>query len=178
MKTVKLNKFTMALAALLVSGAACADTSGSGTLGVSAQITPQCAVAQDVAIDFSTLSMLDSVNAAPSSADSVHAGSMKAICTNGTPSPQFSYDSANGSGSAFRLVGADASTFIPYSLFQGTDENGTAVVYGTPMTYAGFAADGTTQVLPMAARIAFADKAGKANQSYTDTINITTSFTP
>jgi spore coat protein U-like protein len=178
MKHVKLNKFTMTVAALLVSGAACADTSGTGTLGVSAVIAPECAVAQDVAIDFSTLSMLDSANAAPSAADSVHSGSMKAICTNGTPSPQFSYDSTNGSGATFRLVGLDATTFIPYSLFQGTDETGTAVVYNTPMSYAGFVANGATQVLPMAAKIAFADKQGKANQTYSDTINITTSFVP
>jgi spore coat protein U-like protein len=176
MNDVKFTKLAAVLGALVVAGSACAADSGTGTVGVSASIAPECAVAQNTAINFATLSMLDSVNAAPSNADSVQAGAVNAICTTGTPLPTFRYTSANGLANAFRMVGIDTTTFIPYTLHQDGTASLGAVTYDTAAAHPDFVADGTTNVLPVSARVLAADKAGKAMQTYSDTITITTSF--
>ena len=173
MKNVKFSKAALALTVLVISGAACADDSGTGQLNVSATIAPECTVAQNVAINFSTLHLLD--GAGQSTADEVAAGSVNAICTNGTPSPMFRYSSAN---SAFKLVGqSDNTKEIAYSLYQTNDATGTAVTYDQAVAHPDFVANGSVNTLNLSARIAYADKAGKSIQTYNDTITVTTSFT-
>lgn len=163
----------MAVAVVIVSGAAQATDSGSSNLSVSASISPECNVQQNTAINFNNLSMLNGV--AQSSTTDVAAGSIDAICTNGTPSPQFRYTSANG---AFQLKGGtDATQLIDYSLFQSSDATGTAVTYGTDMAHPTFTADGSVHTLALSASIAPSAKSGKSMQSYSDTILVTTSFT-
>jgi spore coat protein U-like protein len=173
MKNVKFSKVALALTVVLISGAACADDSGSGQLSVSATIAPECTVAQNVAINFSTLHLLD--GAALSTADDVATGSINAICTNGTSSPMFRYSSAN---TAFKLVGqSDNTKEIIYALYQNTDATGTAVTYDQAVAHPDFSPNGAVNTLNLSARILAADKAGKAIQAYSDTITVTTSFT-
>jgi hypothetical protein len=173
MKNVKFNKVAMAVAVVAMSGAAHATDSGSGQLNVSATIAPECTVAQNVAINFSNLNMLN--GAAQSSSDDVATGSVNAICTSGTPSPQFRYTSAN---TAFQLKGGtDATQLIAYSLYQNDTATGTAVTYNTDVAHPDFTADGTVKVLNLSARILPTDKNGKTVQAYSDTITVTTSFT-
>jgi spore coat protein U-like protein len=171
MKQVKFNRLAVALAAVMVSSAAWAD----GTVGVSAAVAPECAVTQDADIAFGNLQMLNGV--AASTTDSVGAGGMKAICTNGTTSPKFTFTSANSSGTDFRLIGGtDATVFIKYSLHSGTDASAAALPYNSATAYPGFNADGTLQTLPLSGKILAADKQGKKVQAYSDTITVTTSF--
>jgi spore coat protein U-like protein len=173
MKNVKFIKAAMALAVVVISGAAQATDSGSGQLNVSASIAPECTVAQNVAINFSNLRMLN--GAAQSSTDDIANGSVNAICTNGTPSPQFRYTSANN---AFQLKGgSDASQLISYSLYQNDTATGSPVSYNTDVAHPDFVADGTVKMLNLSARIIPADKNGKPVQAYSDTITVTTSFT-
>lgn len=172
MKNVKYGKLAIVLA-VMASGAASATDSGSGTLGVSAAITPECNVVQNTAIDFHNLSMLTGV--APTSTDSTGVGSIDAICTNGTGAPTFRYTSANG---AFQLKGGTTPTeVIAYALYQTADASGTAVTYGTDVTHPDFTADGTAKTLSLSARIVPGDKNGKSVQAYSDTITVTTAFT-
>lgn len=169
MKQVKCVKFAVAVAIVAISGAASATDSGTGTLGVSASIIPECHVAQNTAIDFGGLHALSGL-------DENATGSIDAICTNGTTQPTFSYSSANG---AFQLKGGTTATdVIAYSLYQDINSTGTAVTYNSPAAYPGFTADGTTKTLNLTAHIIAADKTGKSVQAYTDTITVTTAFQP
>lgn len=173
MKNVKFNKMAVAIASVLVAGATYAADSGSGQLNVSANIAAECTVAQNVAVNFSNLHMLN--GAAQSSSDDVASGSVNAICTNGTPSPQFRYTSANN---GFQLKGGtDATQLISYSLYQNDTATGSAVSYNTDVAHPDFVADGTAKLLHLSARIIPADKNGKLVQAYSDTITVTTSFT-
>jgi len=176
MKNTKLNKVAAALAATLAAGAAFAaqTDSGTGTLAVNATISAQCAVGQHTAIDFGTLAMLSGTG--QNTSDSTGAGAIDAICTNGAPTPQFRYSSANTSGTDFRLVGADATTYIGYSLYQSADSTTAPVTYNTDAAHPAFTATGASEVLDMSARILAADRNGKPMQTYSDTITITTSF--
>jgi spore coat protein U-like protein len=157
--------------AVLASGAASA-----GTLDVSATIAPECAVAQTLAINFGNLTMLNGATAQQSAATNVRTGTIDAICTNGTPNPTFKYESANFTGTDFRLVGADATEHIIYSVHQDADGSTGAVSYDTAAAYPGFVADGTTKSLNITAKILPANKNGKLVQAYSDVITITTSF--
>lgn len=144
-------------------------------MDVTAAINPECAVTQNSAIAIGKLDMLS--GGLQSTGENVGTGSFNAICTNGTPNPQFKYTSGNGAGNAFHLAGVDdASQLIAYSLHQDTTGAGTAVAYDTPVSNAGFSADGVSHVLDVAAKILPADKNGKKVQAYTDTITITASF--
>jgi spore coat protein U-like protein len=114
---------------------------------------------------------------AASTTDSVAAGSMKAICTNGSGSPTFTFSSANGSGTDFRLIGStDATVFIKYSLHPDTSGAASAFSHSVAAAYPGFSPDGTLKTLDLAGKILAAEKAGKKIQAYTDTITVTTSF--
>lgn len=176
MKNVKFSKVAFVVAAALTAGAACAaqTDSGTGTLNVTATIAPECAVGENAPIAFGTLSMLSGTG--QNTSDSTGTGAIDAICTNGAPTPQFRYTSANSSGTDFRLVGGDATTFIPYSLYQSGDSTAAPVTYNTDAAHPDFTATGASEVLNMSARILAADRNGKPMQTYSDTITITTSF--
>jgi spore coat protein U-like protein len=163
----------MAAAVVVISGAAQATDSGSSNLAVSASISPECNVQQNTAISFNNLSMLTGV--AQSTTDDIAAGSIDAICTNGTPSPTFRYTSPNG---AFQLKGStDATQLIGYSLYQTADASGSPVTYSTDVAHPDFTPDGSAHTLALSARITPSEKNGKSMQSYTDTIVVTTAFT-
>lgn len=172
MKNVRLSGVALSIVAALASGAASAGT--NSTMAVSAAIAAECAVTQNLPIAFGNLTMLN--GALQSTADSVRTGSFNAICTNGTGNPQFKYTSANGSGGAFRLVGADTTTFITYTVHQDGTAAASAVGYDTAESYSGFTADGTSQTLSVSAKILAASKNGKKVQTYTDTITVTATF--
>jgi len=168
-----INKFAAAFAAALLSVSAFATDSGSGTMGVTASIGEECSVGNTATLDFGALSMLN--NGAPSSAASasVGGGTFDAICTAGTTTPKLKFSSANTSGTDFRLVGADGTTYIVYTL---AESGGTAIAYETPASFTGFSADGSTKNLAITGSIDASEKSGKAKQAYSDTITITSTY--
>jgi hypothetical protein len=177
------NKIKVALAfsALFAYGATqgAQTDSNTGSLSVSATISPECAVAQNVALSIPKLTMLNTTTAAQdTTTDDKAAGSLHAICTNGTQTPQFRFDSANASGGNFRLKGADGTTYIVYTLWEGTTSSGTAIAPATDAAYTGFSADGTQKTLDISMKVAASDRAGAGIQAYSDTITVTTSYGP
>lgn len=175
MTNVRLSGIALSVAAILASGAASAAPSTTTTMGVTAAIAAECAVTPNTSIAFGNLDMLN--GGLQSTLEAVRTGSFNAICTNGTANPKFKYSSANGAGNVFHLAGVnDASELITYTLHQDTSGAGAAVQYDTPVTNAGFSADGALHVLDVAVKILPADKNGKKVQPYGDIITITTSF--
>jgi spore coat protein U-like protein len=172
MKT-KFNKLAAAVTVALLSASAFATDSGSGTMSVTASIVDECSVGNIATLAFGQLSMLS--NGAPSAAASasVSGGTFDAICTAGTTTPKLKFSSANTSGSDFRLVGADGTTYMVYTL---AESGGTAIAYGTPASFTGFSADGSTKSLAIVGSIAASEKSGKAKQAYSDTITITSTY--
>jgi spore coat protein U-like protein len=170
---IKFNKLGAAFAVVLVSASAFATDSGQGQMQVTASIGEECSIGNAATLDFSALSMLS--NGAPSTAASLSAsgGTFDAICTAGTTTPKLKFSSANTSGSDFRLVGADGTTFIVYTL---AESGGTAIAYNTAASFTGFDADGTTKSLAITGSIAAGEKTGKAKQLYSDTITITSTY--
>jgi spore coat protein U-like protein len=174
MKKLNLNKLAIAAAIVATCGVAHATDSNSGTLGVSAAIAPECNVQENTAIAFGNLSLLTGI--AQSSTDDTAVGSVDAICTAGTPTPQFRYTATNGS---FQLTGVtDPLQLINYTLYQNADALTSPVTYNTETAHPDFLADGVAHNLTLAARIAPSEKNGKSVQSYADTITVTTTFTP
>lgn len=177
MQNLNMSKLVLVVAAMMAAGGACAaDTaSGTGTMAVSATVAAECAVGQSTAIAFGGLSMI--VAGLPSTVDDVAAGTMSAICTNGTSSPKLKYTSLNVSAGVFRLKGVtDATAFIPYTLYQDATAAGTAVVNNTPTVHSQFTATGAAQTLDLSAKILAANKSQVKVQAYSDTITVTTSF--
>jgi spore coat protein U-like protein len=172
MKT-SFNRIAAAIAATLVSAGAFATDSGNATMGVTASIADECSVGNTVTLDFGQLSMLSNGSQSSTASASTSGGTFDAICTNGTTTPKLKFESANTSGTDFRLKGADGSTFIAYTL---AESGGTAIAYSTAATFTGFSADGTTKSLAITGSIAAADKAAKAKQAYSDTITITSTY--
>jgi hypothetical protein len=177
------NKIKLALAftSLLAYGAThgAQTDSNTGSLSVSTTISPECAVAENVALSITKLTMLNTTTAAQdTTTDDKAAGSLHAICTNNTPTPQLRFDSANVSGSDFRLKGADGTTYIIYTLWEGTTSSGTQITPATNAAFTGFAADGTQKTLDLSMKVAATDRAGAGIQAYSDTITVTTSYGP
>ncbi|MGZ5201398.1 MAG: spore coat protein U domain-containing protein [Telluria sp.] len=175
------RKLLLGFTALLAYGAAHASQtdSNTGTLSVTTAISPECAVAQKTALNIPQLTMLNTSTAAQdTTTDDKAAGALNAICTNGTQTPQFRFSSANTSGSDFRLVGTDATTFIVYTLWEGATASGTQIAHNTNAAFGTFTADGTQQVLNLSMKVAGADRAGASIQNYSDTITVTTSYGP
>lgn len=172
--TTKFNKLAIAVAAALLSASAFATDSGSADMGVTASIGEECSIGNTVTLDFGTLSMLSNGGTSSAASTSTGGGTFDAICTSGTTTPKLKFTSANaGSTSSFRLVGADTTTFITYTL---AESGGTAIAYDTAAAFTGFSADGSTKNLAITGSIAAADKSGKAMQAYSDTITITSTY--
>lgn len=170
----KMSKLALALGALVAAGGAMAADSGTTTMGVSAAIVNECSLGNVTALAFGNLAMLTSGAQSSTASASSGGGTFDAICTNGAPTPKLRFTSANvGGTSSFRLVGADATTFIAYTV---AESGGTAITYGTDAAFTGFAADGTVDSLTLTGSISAAQKAAKPIQAYTDTITITSSF--
>ncbi len=168
--TSKMTKLMIALGALTVAGAAMAQ---SATMGTAASIASECSVGNVVNLQFGDIQMLTTGAPSTSASESTGGGTFDAICTNGTPAPKFRFTSANTWFNDYRLMGADGTTYIAYTL--ATSSNA-AIAYGTPTTFSGFEANGSTQSLRIKGSIAAADKLGKVVQQYSDTITITASF--
>jgi hypothetical protein len=174
MQNVKFKKFVIAVGAAIVASTACAE---DATVGVSATIRPECAVT-GTTLTFTKLTMLNTATANQSDQDDVQAGTVRAICTNGTANVKFIYTSANPNGNDFQLRGTDGLTMIKYSLHQDTSATAGNQVSsgGLGVAHPAFSANGEAQDLPIAARVQAADKRAKKVQSYSDTITVTTSF--
>jgi spore coat protein U-like protein len=174
MQNLKFKKFVIAAAAAFVATTACAQ---DATVGVSATITAECAVAGSTLV-FPKLTMLDTVTANQSNVADVQTNNIRAICTNGTPTVNFIYTSENTTGTDFQLRGADGTTLIMYSLHQDPSAaGGNEVISGGPgAVHPAFAADGVAKDLPISAKVLPSEKAGKTVQTYSDTITVTTSF--
>lgn len=169
-----IGKIAAASAAGLLLGNAWAADSGTGTMAVTASIADECSVGNAAALAFGQLTML-SGGSTSGDASTSSGGTFDVICTNGTSTPKLRFTSANvGLGTDFRLVGADGTTFITYTL---KESNGsTAIVYNSDAAFNGLTADGASKSLRIIGSIAAAEKSGKPKQAYTDTITITTSF--
>jgi spore coat protein U-like protein len=172
----KLNKLALALGALAIAGGAMASDSGATTMGASASITAECSVGNVTPLAFGALAMLSNGSASTSASASTGGGTFDAICTSGATTPKLRFTSANTDTVAnFRLRGADTTTLIAYTLA----ESGSAVIAaGADAAFTGFTADGTVKSLTIKGSIASGEKTGKAAQIYSDTITITSSFTP
>jgi spore coat protein U-like protein len=174
MKNTKISKLALAIGVVVMAGSAMATDSGTGSMDISATISPECSVGTLQELAFGTLSML--ANGAVTTADSPGTATFDAICTNGAPSPKFKFVSINTSdGTDFRLQGTDTTTYITYSL---KDSANTPITPNTEAAFGTFAADGITQNLTLNGTIAAADKSAKKVQAYSDIITITTSYTP
>jgi len=177
----KMTKLALALGAMVfASGAIFAETvSGAGSMAASATIAMECSVdtAAAIAITGPNMNMLSA--GARSATNAVGTANFSAICTNGTTTPKFAYTSTLGSGS-FQLKGADTTTMMAYSLHQDTTGTLTGVTYNSSIAHPDFTAPatGAAQNLALAIKIAPAAKDGKLVQVYSDTIVITSSFTP
>jgi spore coat protein U-like protein len=170
---MKFNKFAAAFAAALLSVSAFATDSGFGNMGVTASIAEECSVGNTVTLDFGQLALLNNGAASNAASNSIGGGTFDAICTAGTTTPKLKFSSANTGGSDFRLVGADGTTYIVYTL---AESGGTEIVYDTPAAFSGFSADGAAKNLAITGSISATEKAGKAKQVYTDTITITSTY--
>ena len=172
--TIKMTKLMIALGSMTVAGAAMA-AGESTTLGVAASIASQCSIGNAVPLQFGELQMLATGARTSSDSESTGGGTFDAICTNGTQAPKFKFASANTWFNDFRLVGADGTTFMTYTL--ATSGN-TTIAYATPAAFDGFQANGSVVPLRIKGAIAAAQKHGKTVQEYSDTITITASFNP
>lgn len=170
----KMNKLALAIGALVMAGGAMAGASGTAPIGVNAVIVNECSVGNVLPLAFGTLSMLNNGAQSATASDSTGGGTFDAICTDAAPTPKLKFTSANtGATTDFRLVGADTSTFIVYTL---KESGGPAITLATDAAFTAFSADGMTKNLAIAGSIAFGDKAAKKAQAYSDTITITSSF--
>lgn len=174
MQNFNFKKFVIAIGAVFSVGTACAD---DATVGVSATISPECAVT-GTTLTFTKLTMLNSATASQSDQADVQAGTVRAICTNGTANVKFIYTSANPDGSDFQLRGADGLTMIKYSLHQdaGATVGNMVGSGGLGAAHPAFEANGVAQDLPISAKVEADDKRAKKVQAYSDTITVTTSF--
>jgi spore coat protein U-like protein len=174
---LNLKKLALAIGAMALAGSAMAVTDDS-TMAASATITQQCAVANGTELAFSTLEMLNFLNATVSTSDALVAKEFNAICTNGSAAPTFTYTSANGGTTDFHLKGSTiAAEEIAYTLYQSADSTANAVTINVAAVHPSFSApNGVQTPLALSARIAAAAKDGKSVQSYTDTVTITVNY--
>ncbi len=173
---MKMRKLALVVGTLVMAGGAmAADTS---TMGATASVAAACTVGAGTDIALGSLVML-TADGTQTGVESFSVGTtFPAICTKGTPTPKFTFVSANPATSTdFRLMGGtDASEFIAYTPYPSLDATGTAIVGTEAVAYPGFTANGVSQPLALSAKILATDKAGKSVQSYSDTITITASF--
>ncbi len=176
MNTTKMTKLALAIGAMVVATVTMATDSGSGSMTVSASIAPECAVGNTTSIEFGDMTML-SARGAPTTAHRTSiGGTFDVICTNGTSEPKLRFTSPNADGNNFRLMGSDGSTYITYNLAEsGT---GVALIPGNDAAFTGLVADGTTKSLQIIGTVPSHSKQGKRVQAYSDTITITSSYTP
>lgn len=177
MNTTKMSKLALAIGTLAIATGAMAVDSGVATLAVTASIAPECAVGNTTAMEFGDMTMLTARGEQTTSSNRSIGGTFDAICTNGTNAPSIRFTSSNSAGPNFRLLGADGTSFIVYSLTE-TTSSGVAITPGNNSAFTGFAADGTIKSLKIVAMITAAAKQTKRVQNYSDTITITTSYTP
>jgi spore coat protein U-like protein len=176
MNTTKITQLALAIGAMAIASAAMAADSGSGTIAVSASIAPECAVGNTTAMEFGDMTMLTAGGAQTTANRRSIGGTFDVICTNGTSAPKLRFTSPNADGTHFRLLGADGSTYIIYSLAESG--GGVAVTPGNDAPFAGLVADGTTKSLQVVGTVASIDKHTKRVQNYSDTITVTSSYTP
>jgi spore coat protein U-like protein len=171
-----MNKLALAIGAMVVAAGAMAANSGSTTMGANAAIVDACSVGNIGALQFGNLAMLTAGAQSGTASGSTGGGSFDAICTNNTlNTPKLKFTSANTLTSTFRLMGADTSSFIVYTLKE-SGVGGLDITYGTDAAFTGFGADGTVKSLAIVGSIAYDEKAGKKVQSYSDTITIQSSY--
>jgi spore coat protein U-like protein len=142
-------------------------------MGATASVANECSVSGAVSLAWGTLAMLSAGAQSAVASASTGGGTFDAICTNGTPLPKLRFTSVNTGSSDFRLVGADTSSYIAYTLATAAD---VAIAYGTDAAFTGFTADGTAKHLTIKGSITSGEKAAKKVQAYSDTITITSSF--
>ena len=175
MTTTNMTKLVLAMGAMAVAAGAMAVDSGSGSLSVSASIAPECAVGNTTSMLFGPITMLSANGSRSESRRTSIGGTFDAICTNGTSAPKLRFTSANTAGNNFRLVGADGSTYINYTL---DESGGNSISHGNDAAFTGLVADGSTKSLQIVGTILPEAKHGKFAQAYSDTIYITSSYSP
>lgn len=171
-----LNKFAIALVTITMAGSALA-VNDSATFGVSATVASECVVGNTTAMAFGTLAMLDSATGGRSTAKNNATATFDAACTNGSALPTLQFSSGNGGGTAFALKNA-GSDLIAYTLYEGTADSGTLIAHNSAAAFTGFSADGAVKSLSVTGKVLAADKDGKPQGAYADTVTITVGFTP
>ena len=166
-----------AASALMLAGTQFAAAATDGTpasFDVTASVQAQCAVGITQTLALGNLTMIDTTNVAQAATDDTQTATFDAICTNGTASPVFKFDSANNAAGVFNM--ASGANLVKYSLYQGASTSATQIASGTASAYDGFNADGTVNHLSITGKVAAADKQAAPVGSYSDTVTITVSF--
>jgi spore coat protein U-like protein len=181
MTTFSHTAIKLALRALAIGGVALASATSmaateSGNLTVTATIANQCAVGDAaLALGAMTLVAADGTMATPSGGSTI---GVPWACTNGTAAT-LSFDvGANSTGSDRRMKSTTAGAsnqFFEYQL--KADSSSGAAIGTTGLPLAGTGTDGTFTVWggPVDS---LANKAAKPASDYTDTVQMTITFTP
>ncbi|HSV46544.1 MAG TPA: spore coat protein U domain-containing protein, partial [Ramlibacter sp.] len=142
-----------------------------------ANVASQCVVGNTIAMAFGDLTMLDASTGTRSTAKNNATASFNATCTNGTLLPTLKFASANGGGSAFKMLGGTGSDLITYTLYEGATDSGTSIAHNTLAAFGGFVADGAVKSLSVTGKVLDTDKNGKPIGGYADVVTITVGFT-
>ena len=172
----KMTKLGLAIAAIATAGAAFA-ANDDATFEVSASIASQCVVGNTTNMGFGALTMLDTTTGGRSTAKNNATATFDATCTNGTVAPTLKFASANGGGSAFKMMGGTGTDLITYTLYEGSADSGTLIAHNSLAAFTGFDADGAVKSLSVTGKVLAADKDGKPIGAYSDTVTITVGFT-
>lgn len=174
MKT-KLIPLALAMSTVFFASAAVAvEVDDTSEIQVSASIAAACSVGNGASISLGSLQMI-STSGTQNTADDVATTTFPAICTLGTTMPTFKYESQNGGGTSFALLGPSSAT-IAYTLHQDSTGTLAAVTHDTDAAHPDFEVDGTSQSLPVAVKVTQAQKAEKPVGSYEDVITVTVTF--
>jgi spore coat protein U-like protein len=173
--TVKMNKLAIAIASMMLAGAAMAATD-TANLAVSATVENACAISAGT-LAFGTLALevnagMGTVTGANHDADS--GTSIKIACTNGASAAITGDLGANATGSVRKMAsGADR---LSYELY--TDSGRGTVLDATTgaISYTGTGA--TTTDKAIFGRITGAQLAAAKKGSYSDTVAMTITYTP
>src|SRR3569832_204949 len=128
-----------AASALMLAGtqfAAAATDGTTASFDVTAAVQAQCAVGNTQTLALGNLTMIDTTNVAQAAAGDTQTATFDAICTNGTASPVFKFDSANNAAGVFNM--ASGANLVKYSLYQGASTSATQIASGTASAYDGF----------------------------------------
>ena len=172
--TVKMNKIAIAIASMLLAGAAMAATD-TADLAVSATVENACAIGPGT-LAFGTLALevnagLGTVTAANHDADS--GATISIACTNGASAAITAGPGVNAAGAVRKMI--SGSDLLTYELYTDAGR-GTVLNDTNSIAYTGTGA--TTNTTSIFGRITGAQLAAAKKGSYADTVAMVITYTP